>query len=682
MSSFAPTMNSDGTPTQIAAIVRCRKIKEAKLKAAFGLSKLADDEATIHNANLEEQLHLERLQLTQQTSSDHRALNEAKDLEIAGTRKRQLAALVDKLSGIKELLRFQDEERERDISAKQRHDKRVKRFRLGWRGLRRSRLRKGMNELILAQRRLESTVTQINMTMVKSMKDKQAARLKQKENEILAQQNSMKQQKELENLRELQVCNSKNDFDMSAAEEIEELMAQSRQEEFELNRKQMAEDRAAEDDLEKQKIAISKNMLLESQRVARTQVLRQQKKQEKLTAKANRVAAKGRERAIIMENPIIRGEMESDSLAQDSFSEGMESSLGSRSNSMHDTSSIYDGVSEASGGDVGEVVEETQDTVAGSNAALAIENAQRNKVTDSRVELNRLLESGRERLSVLRQHHQKTLKNLRSHHRSLISQKQREHRRKLADLLKEHEEEIQALKAEHVGSMEELINHQLEKGSVLRDTESSQKLLGMMLPAHVLEDMENGITPQPKSFDMVTIFFTDIPQFKSLASTISSIDLLTFLNTVYARFDSIIQEYPDLYKVENVADTYMVAAGLTNHAGEHSEKEVSAATIAVAECTQKLLKSFQEIDFESFGLTEEVHLRVGGIIGTKMGRYCLFGDTVNTASRMCTTTLEGKIQVSPATYKILQANDAKIEFEERSDVQVKGKGRMTTYLIK
>ncbi|KAI8851794.1 adenylate and guanylate cyclase catalytic domain-containing protein [Chytridium lagenaria] len=707
---------SQNAPSHIQAIGRCRRVKEAKLKAMFSLTKLADDEVIIHHANLEEQLHRESLNITVQRSTEYRSLNEAIDMEVSGTRKRRLGSLIDKLSGLRELLRFQDEEREKDLSAKAAVRQKGKAFQI-----RQARLENKQNaerqELILAQGRLQETLTQIKIAKVNMMKDKQAARLKEKENEITAQQNRMRQQKGLQlhprfvklknNLKtfgELQVCKIRhltqlNDFDISACEDIEELMGKARQDEFNLNQKQSFEEKEAESEIEKQRLFLNKSRLLENQKTTKTQIMRQQRKQEKTMNKANRAAIKNREKTMIADNPIIRGELDGDNY--DTMSEGLQSSLGSRSNSMHDTSSAYDAISESgidNNSEAGdrEIVEENNQEISGSNTALALANAQRNKIVssadglnDEDVELNRLLDSGRERLYVLRLHHRKTLKDLKSHHRSMVSQKQREHRRKLADLLKEHEDEIQSLKSEHIGVMEELFNNQLEKGSVLKDTENSQRLLGMMLPAHVIEDMENGVTPQPKSYEMVTIFFTDIPQFKSLASTVSSIHLLTFLNTVYARFDSIIEEYPSLYKVENVADTYMVAAGLSNDSDKDSVKEIAAATMAVAECTQRLLKSFQDIDFERFGLTEAVHLRVGvhtgpvlaGIIGTKMGRYCLFGDTVNTASRMCTTDVEGQIQVSPTTYQILRTNDPRIKFEERSDVQVKGKGCMTTYLM-
>ncbi|KAI8851792.1 hypothetical protein BC829DRAFT_97222 [Chytridium lagenaria] len=100
-------------------IPRCLGLKETKMKAHFNLAKLADDEATIQQANLEEYRHQLETQLKQQNATERRQQGEADDMEMAGWRKRQLSGLVEKLYLIKQKLRFQEEEsdKERDFKA-------------------------------------------------------------------------------------------------------------------------------------------------------------------------------------------------------------------------------------------------------------------------------------------------------------------------------------------------------------------------------------------------------------------------------------------------------------------------------------------------------------------------------------------------------------------------------------
>ncbi|KAI9339872.1 guanylyl cyclase [Obelidium mucronatum] len=221
---------------------------------------------------------------------------------------------------------------------------------------------------------------------------------------------------------------------------------------------------------------------------------------------------------------------------------------------------------------------------------------------------------------------------------------------------------------------------QLQSEEMRADTAVSQNLLGMMLPAHIMEKLEMGVQPEPEQFSCVSLFFTDINNFKKLVGDVSPVKILQLLNVLYTQFDAIIARYGQLYKVESVSDTYMVAAGLST-SKDATQQEIAECTAQALKCCSELQKLVASMNFRDIVGDYPIELRIGihsgtinaGLIGTKMSRYCLFGDTVNTASRMCTTGEPKKIQVSTQTIEVLGEDDT-FEFEIRGDIEVKGKG--------
>ena len=229
----------------------------------------------------------------------------------------------------------------------------------------------------------------------------------------------------------------------------------------------------------------------------------------------------------------------------------------------------------------------------------------------------------------------------------------------------------------------------------------------------------------------VTILFTDIVGFTSMSQTCRPLEVMSFLHNLFTAFDDLVDMDSGLWKVETIGDAFMVAAGLgvisdestretiidlTNTEKDGSKDEsttsesYSSSTVGtVGTGTFDLKVSSKDRDTRSssqaaldFGVSaiEDAKLqlmpgkrgpcviRVGvhtgdvcsGVVGTRMPRYCLFGDTVNTASRMESTGVPGRIQVSEATYEMV-CDEADFQWEERGSVEIKGKGKMKTYLL-
>ena len=145
--------------------------------------------------------------------------------------------------------------------------------------------------------------------------------------------------------------------------------------------------------------------------------------------------------------------------------------------------------------------------------------------------------------------------------------------------------------------------------------------------------MKRGNPVKPESFQCVTIFFSDIVKFTEIAAQSTPMEIVDFLNDLYTLFDSIIANY-DVYKVETVGDAYMVVSGLPIRNGNEHAKQISRMSL-------ELLHRIGQFQIKHLPGCE-VKLRIGihsgsvaaGVIGLKMPRYCLFGDAVNTASRM------------------------------------------------
>ncbi|KAM7012045.1 atrial natriuretic peptide receptor 2-like [Tautogolabrus adspersus] len=214
---------------------------------------------------------------------------------------------------------------------------------------------------------------------------------------------------------------------------------------------------------------------------------------------------------------------------------------------------------------------------------------------------------------------------------------------------------------------------------LLQEKQKTDRLLYSMLPKPVADDLRQGRTTEAQSFSNATVYFSDIVGFTQLSGASTPYQVVNFLNQLYTTFDDIIDNY-DVYKVETIGDAYMVVSGVPEENGiNHAGEIASMALDLVSVC-----HSFEIPHKPNTQLKIRAGIHSGpvvaGVVGTKMPRYCLFGDTVNTASRMESTSEALKIQVSGATADLLHALRGYV-LTCRGNLIVKGKGEMTTWWL-
>ncbi|XP_031842737.1 atrial natriuretic peptide receptor 1 [Nomia melanderi] len=213
----------------------------------------------------------------------------------------------------------------------------------------------------------------------------------------------------------------------------------------------------------------------------------------------------------------------------------------------------------------------------------------------------------------------------------------------------------------------------------LEEKRKCEELLYQLLPRSVASQLILGQSVIAETYDQVTIYFSDIVGFTKLSAESTPLQVVDLLNDLYTCFDSIIENF-DVYKVETIGDAYMVVSGLPVRNGTNHAREIARMSLALRDTVMTF--SIRHRPKEQLKLRIGMHSGpcVAGVIGLKMPRYCLFGDTVNTASRMESNGEALKIHVSPKTKEILDTFGT-FELVCRGEVTMKGKGIMTTYWL-
>jgi guanylate cyclase len=206
------------------------------------------------------------------------------------------------------------------------------------------------------------------------------------------------------------------------------------------------------------------------------------------------------------------------------------------------------------------------------------------------------------------------------------------------------------------------------------EQEKSNNLLLNVLPKEIADILKSKDQTIADHFEEASILFADLVGFTQLTQSLTPEEMIGLLNEIYSHFDSLVDKY-SLEKIRTIGDNYMVASGVPTPRADHAQ--------ALAKMALDMLKYTESLPVQNGTL---INFRIGidsgplvaGVIGKKNFHYDVWGDTVNTASRMESHGLPGKIQVTKDTYRILK--DEYI-FELRGKLDVKGKGEMETWFL-
>jgi class 3 adenylate cyclase len=225
---------------------------------------------------------------------------------------------------------------------------------------------------------------------------------------------------------------------------------------------------------------------------------------------------------------------------------------------------------------------------------------------------------------------------------------------------------------EHSDNLESMVRERTSE--LYAEKQTSERLLLNVLPAAIAQRLKDGEGVIVDRFEAVSVLFADIVGFTTMSSQMPPEEVVQMLDDLFSLFDRLAEEH-HLEKIKTIGDAYMVVAGIPDPRDDHAR-----AIARMAIDMQRSLGEYAKEHGRELSIRIGVHTGsvVAGVIGKKKFIYDLWGDTVNTASRMESHGVPGRIHVTAATHAILKDE---FEFESRGTIDIKGKGPMETYLL-
>jgi class 3 adenylate cyclase len=213
---------------------------------------------------------------------------------------------------------------------------------------------------------------------------------------------------------------------------------------------------------------------------------------------------------------------------------------------------------------------------------------------------------------------------------------------------------------------------------VVKQKEKSDELLLNILPSEVADELKEKGYTTAKSFDDVTVLFSDIKGFTSIAEKMTAQELVKEINNYFSAFDRTMQQY-GLEKIKTIGDAYIAAGGLLEKNNDAASQVVKAA-IAMQQMVEKFKQERIAAGKPYFEMRIGIHTGpvVAGVVGIKKFQYDIWGDTVNLAARMEQSGVPGKINISQHTYELVKGQFTCIH---RGKIEAKNKGEIDMYFV-